>query len=155
VNWTKTKDALPRYYAPVLVDSSSHDLIYTPEGWKFRSNSKQQKPVPPTQWAYVPLPIYKEDQKTISSWGKDTFGVAKSPALLVKRAAEEMRELLEAVESAEKLKGIPQELADVMVVLLQAANDYNTDLLGAVEHKMQINRNRKWKITEDGVGQHV
>lgn len=173
MNWIKTTDELPNLYAPVLSDTMFEGML-TPDGWEGIS--------PPDKWAYVSTPYRDETQQSISEWGQHTFGKVKDPAVLVGRTFEEFSELLELLlpmEAAPRLKEvtdslrarlrtpstvlpasrnleaeISDELADVMVVLLQAAESYGVDLLGAVDAKMVVNRARNWKTDMQGVGQH-
>lgn len=166
MNWIKTTDELPRLYAKVLTSNMAESRL-TPDGWEGEI---------PEEWAYVREPIRSEDQQSISDWGTHTFGQVKDPAVLVGRALEEFGELVlllmetragrkfqEVLASVQARLRTPEyrdesliadELADILVVLYQAAEGYGVDLLGAVDNKMKTNRSRKWKITQSGVGQH-
>jgi NTP pyrophosphatase (non-canonical NTP hydrolase) len=168
MDWIKTTDQLPKLYAPVLTDRM-HESVLTPDGWKGG---------PPETWAYIYDPCRRESQQSISEWGVHTFGKVADSATLVGRALEEYAELMSLLlpdeigakfqEMVDSLRArirtptatvpashsISDELADVVVVLMQAAEGYGVDLLGAVDHKMKVNRARKWKTDKLGVGQH-
>lgn len=47
------------------------------------------------------------------------------------------------------------ECADVLVMLLQVADALDSDLWAQMEHKMSVNRGRKWAKDEHGLSQHV
>jgi NTP pyrophosphatase (non-canonical NTP hydrolase) len=168
MNWIKTSEQLPKLYAPVLTDKMCGSKL-TPDGW--------EKAIDPKNWAYIFDPLRDEDQTSISEWGAYTFGTAKDPALLVGRALEEFGELaslllpakvgsmfrdvitalmkeLETPELSDIGELVSGELADILVVLYQAAEGYGIDLLGAVDEKMTVNRARKWKTSKEGIGQH-
>lgn len=50
---------------------------------------------------------------------------------------------------------IPTEAADVMIVLYGIASMRRFDLLRAVDFKMAVNRDRRWKTRGDGTGYHI
>lgn len=64
-----------------------------------------------------------ETQATISAWADATFGTASSNARVAARANEEMAELLRAITSDDpaKLAKVPEEAADVVIVLCRLA----------------------------------
>ncbi len=95
-----------------------------------------------------------EDQHSVTAWGEETFGPAPSPAVLVARAALEMRELQEAVEQNDS-EAVGQELADVLIILYRVATIHNLDINTIVDQKMRINRARRWLRKGDGTGRHV
>lgn len=164
--WIKTSEQTPKLHEPVLTDRMITDRL-TPAGWESGNI--------PQSWFPIYKPQRDEDQKSISEWGQYTFGVAKDPSVIVGRALEEFGELMTlflSPETGRKFKDtitavrarsglqeldvgkIADELADVLVVLYQAAESFGIDLLGAVDAKMVVNRARKWKITDEGIGQH-
>ena len=166
--WIRTKDQLPKLYAPVLTDTM-FEAILTPDGWALIDGE-------PEAWAYI-QPQRAETQQSITEWGQYTFGKASDPALLVGRALDEFAELMEILlpervakkftEVCDSLRArartpkgkdvqakVAGELADILVVLSQVAEGYGIDLLGAVDAKMEVNRARKWKTTMNGMGQH-
>jgi NTP pyrophosphatase (non-canonical NTP hydrolase) len=173
-DWITPEEQLPQIYAKVLTDTFEEGCL-TPDGWSTK--------VPPTAWKYIFEPVRSESQRSISEWGQYIFGKAKDPALLVGRALNEFAELMELllpeqtgkkfVEVCDSLRArirtpnavfpasrnlegeLAEEMADVMIVLLQAAEAYDIDLLGAVDAKMKVNRARKWNVTESGIGQHA
>ena len=95
-----------------------------------------------------------EDQKSITTWGEETFGPAVNAAVLVARAKLEMDELLEAVEAGEHAEAA-LETADVFILLYRVATLCGFDVAEAVDRKMVINRARKWTRKGDGTGSHI
>lgn len=95
-----------------------------------------------------------ETQYSVTTWGEETFGPCASPAVLVARAALEMRELEEAAEQNDA-KDVGHELADVLIILYRVATLYNLDINAIVDDKMRINRARRWERKGDGTGRHV
>lgn len=102
----------------------------------------------------------KETQQTISEWGIKTFGYPKSREAIVKRMLEECEEL-KNVTFGKDYAGtyntpyIADECADIYIVMCQVMGVIGEDLHVCVDHKMKINRARKWEIAGDGTGQHV
>lgn len=121
-----------------------------------------------------------ESQRSIADWRQSVFGKSDEPAAVLCRALVEFGELMELLvddeASAALREAIQQcvfdvgwtddpiaidagevadEMADVMIVLFGAADDWGIDLMKAVDRKMQINRRRTWDITGPGLGQHV
>lgn len=95
-----------------------------------------------------------ETQKTIADWADDTFGPALDPGDLVTRAADELEELLEAVQKADKQE-IGKEAADVVILLMRVMELNGLNLHDEVDKKMQINRSRTWVSKGDGTGSHI
>lgn len=97
-----------------------------------------------------------ENQKTISEWASKIFGYP-TPYRSVKRMIEEVKELEDVCESNDinDMNKVSNECADVLITLYQVANTFGFDLHACVDHKMEINRARKWKIAGDGTGQHI
>lgn len=96
-----------------------------------------------------------ETQRTITEWANETFGEAVSNARVAARANEEMAELLRALTNDDKNPKAPEEIADIVIVLYRLASQMGADLGNLIDHKMQINRMRRWKMTDDGHGYHV
>lgn len=97
----------------------------------------------------------KEDQKSISEWIEATFGPAGSNARVVARANEEMAELLRDVTIDDAHPNIPDEIADVFIVLYRVATRMGVDVHAEIDRKMTINRARKWALDGSGCGYHV
>lgn len=124
-----------------------------------------------------------EDQFTIGKWATENFGKPDILAVL-RRSCDELLEAMEVcvigneatrtmfkamrlgLEHLDKYKhadqtlhdlipSIAEELADSEIVNKHAAAVMGIDLNGYVQHKMAINRRRKWKQNKDGTGQHV
>lgn len=102
-----------------------------------------------------------ENQKTIVKWALSTFGEPENGLSLINRLKEEVYELAAAcvvyenVGTKLELQKIMSEIADVVVMAYQVCNWYGHDLHELVDKKMEINRNRKWKVMGNGIGQHV
>jgi hypothetical protein len=101
-----------------------------------------------------------ETQKTISEWGFKTFGYPKSPVFIIDRLLKEVDELKDLKEQAEKYNDlvyskIADECADIHIMLCQVMAVLGYDLPSCVNHKMEINRGRKWEVKGDGTGQHI
>ena len=98
-----------------------------------------------------------ENQKTITEWANKTFGYP-SRQRSIDRMLEEVEEL-KNIESEgndpDSFEKVSNECADILITLYQVANTFGFNLHACVDHKMQINRARKWKIAGDGTGQHV
>lgn len=96
-----------------------------------------------------------ETQATISAWIEETFGPAGSNARVLARANEEMAELLRSVTIDDAHPDIPEEMADVVIVLYRVAARLGVDLLEEVAKKMAVNRARRWERDGSGCGYHV
>ena len=102
----------------------------------------------------------KETQKTISEWGFQTFGYPKNPIPVIDRLKKEVNELDELKEQSKQYNDLvyskmADECADIHIMLCHIMSVLGYDLQACVDHKMSINRVRKWKINDDGTGQHV
>jgi NTP pyrophosphatase (non-canonical NTP hydrolase) len=97
-----------------------------------------------------------ENQKTISEWATKTFGYPTAERS-IKRMLEEVDELkkVDVNDYRHSFDEVSNECADVLITLYQVANTFGFDLHVCVDHKMSINRNRKWKIAGDGTGRHI
>lgn len=97
-----------------------------------------------------------ENQKTISEWANSTFGYPTKERS-IDRMLDEVDELkkLDTLDGKYRFNEVSNECADILITLYQVANTFGFDLHACVDHKMEINRHRKWKIAGDGTGQHV
>jgi NTP pyrophosphatase (non-canonical NTP hydrolase) len=97
-----------------------------------------------------------ENQETIAKWAHQTFGPASSLARVAARANEEMAELLRVVTAPfpDESKTV-EEAADIVIILFRLAEMTGEDLLARIDRKMQVNRMREWKLSNDGHGYHV
>jgi hypothetical protein len=118
-----------------------------------------------------------ETQDTVGKWIDETFpGTDPESPRKSLRALEEMVELcLASGATVNQITGtvtqclrdvntfgsvkqpdkIPVEAADVLIVLYGVAHMRGFDLHQQVNHKMEINRARKWTPRGDGTGYHV
>jgi NTP pyrophosphatase (non-canonical NTP hydrolase) len=94
-------------------------------------------------------------QRKISDWAQSKFGW-HGPLSIAIRGNKEMAELLSALQN-DKLTSLEmaEECADVAIFLLQISQRLGFDLLGMIDHKMDINSLREWEIAPDGSHQHV
>lgn len=98
----------------------------------------------------------KETQKTISEWGVKTFGYPKSPEFILRRMLVECKELEEKLDAGEQnCEKLADEVADIFIVGYQGFTTLGFDAHACIDHKMDINRHRKWKLHGDGTAQHV
>ncbi len=84
-----------------------------------------------------------ETIESINQWANETFGPCTSYTAMM-RAATEMDEYLNAM-----CYDI-EEAADVVITLYRIPG-----IQEAINKKMAINRGRKWKVNNDGTGQHI
>jgi len=94
-----------------------------------------------------------ETSASIAQWGAETFGEVADLAVLTQRARAEFGEL-EAAVRAGSADEIGREAADVVILLHRLVGLLGKDLAEEIDVKMQINRNRQWRLSGDGVGQH-
>lgn len=106
------------------------------------------------------LPVVEKEQdgwtqERIGAWADTVFGPVTDLPRAVKRADEEMRELLtEAEETADPDRMIV-EMADVVIVLKRIAHVIGRNLDQAISAKMDINEAREWRSDGTGHGYHV
>lgn len=94
-----------------------------------------------------------ETSASIAAWAEATFGPASDLTVLTQRARQELDELEEALLAGHSAEAIG-EAADVVILLHRVTALLGADLADAVTAKMTINRNRRWRLSGDGVGQH-
>lgn len=96
-----------------------------------------------------------ENQKTVSEWATKTFGYP-SPEVAIRRMLEECKELEEKLEMGIFThEQYADEIADIVICGYQVMNVLGFDMNSTVDHKMEINRHRKWKLAGDGTGRHI
>ena len=120
-----------------------------------------------------------ESQRSVADWRYSVFGRAKSPEHVVGRMVMEVGELMAVIGypicgleiehhgreisheecypveyTPEQLEAIRDEMADVLVVLYGAADEFGIDLRAALDAKMATNRARKWDVSAPGLGRH-
>lgn len=95
-----------------------------------------------------------ETQSSISKWANETFGEVTFLDVIHERFLDEVEELKAEIE-LRKLHEAKAECADVLIVLYQLATKLKISLREEVNKKMEINRNRKWKLHGDGTAQHI
>jgi NTP pyrophosphatase (non-canonical NTP hydrolase) len=96
-----------------------------------------------------------ETQKSISEWAIKTFGQPITTDIIFDRFMSEITELSERFSDCRDPEYLKDECADCLIILYQFCQESGFDLHDAVDQKMTINRNRKWKTKGDGVGQHI
>jgi NTP pyrophosphatase (non-canonical NTP hydrolase) len=95
----------------------------------------------------------RETSASIAYWGAETFGEVSDLVVLTQRARAEFEELDAAVRVGDADE-IGREAADVVILLHRLVGLLGKDLAEEVDAKMHINRNRQWRLSGDGVGQH-
>lgn len=91
---------------------------------------------------------------TLSSWSQSTFGPddVRGPIGPVRHLMLEARECEAAILRQSSLVSIDRELADCMILVVDAARRHGltlTGLLAAANEKMEVNMKRKWPTPTD------
>lgn len=104
-------------------------------------------------------------QMQINDWQRKTFGLEdKDPFAIWDKFQGEVAELYSAMRQYQQVRELHgsselekfcKELADVYIVLCQLAGQAGINIQGWVDVKMDVNVNRQWNVTADGIGQHV
>lgn len=89
-----------------------------------------------------------ENQTRVARWAEETFGVTTMAEKLTK-LSEEFDELKQATENDK-----PWEAADMVIILLQIAEQCGQSLAKRIDDKMKINRSRRWIKNDAGVWRH-
>jgi len=100
-----------------------------------------------------------ETTETIGEWAEGTFG----PVNPVDAAHRIMKEAVECAEATSQLvlhgldaeEKVRLELADIIITCRRLAYTLGLDVDDAVNIKMAVNRQRKWRLDGRGGGQHV
>lgn len=90
-----------------------------------------------------------ELQAEIALWA-DQLNPNRTALSLIAKMLEELGELI-----ASERQDDPLELADVLILALDLAHIKQIDLAAAVQAKMRINRQRQWRIADNGAMSHV
>ena len=72
-----------------------------------------------------------------------------------RKPEETFKKMLKEIEELKHDIGHGDELADVMILLLDVCHLVDVDIYNEVAKKMLINRDRKWEIQDDGTLQHI
>lgn len=98
-----------------------------------------------------------ENQRTITDWAIKTFGYPTHGSVLIDRLVKEVEELraIKYWDSDDELDRLIMECADIYIILVQITDCFGFDLHSCVDHKMMINRSRKWISFGNGTGQHI
>lgn len=95
----------------------------------------------------------KWDQKKITEWSVNTFGITDFISV-AHRMRWEISEFYECIDQ-DDIENAKKEIADIEIMLRQVAEMLGVDLDEAVDKKMDINEKRKWERGTDGHYQHV
>lgn len=97
------------------------------------------------------------DQKRIADWGRMTFGIPENALGIIEKAREEFDELEDECIGKDhvEVNKILEEAADVALCLIQLVDNLGGNLQDEIDKKMEINSNRTWVKTGDGIGRHV
>lgn len=101
-------------------------------------------------WTALP----QETQETVVAWVRATFGEPQ-PRRSIERALEEVVELEELLPKDYTVDEVGEEMADVVICLMAAAEANGVDLRDAINAKMRKNRARRWESRGDGTGYHI
>ena len=96
-----------------------------------------------------------ETQQSINEWQLQTFGPVTDRYRLYHKFEQEVFELHDECILGTNTKAILEECADVYIMLVNLVKQYDGDLQDEVNKKMQINRQRTWKLNGDGTGKHA
>src|SRR5262249_4311917 len=96
----------------------------------------------------------KENQRSVSDWATKTFG-NPTPEVAVRRLLKEAYELEKKIEEGCSHEEIADEVADIFITGYKVFDVIGYQATACVDHKMEINRARKWKLHGDGTGQHI
>lgn len=95
------------------------------------------------------MPTITELQQDITSWA-DELHPQRTPLSVICKMLEELAELIASSKMAD-----PMEVADIAILTLDLCHMQGIDLADAVATKMRINRQRQWRIEDNGRMQHV
>ena len=96
-----------------------------------------------------------ENQKTINEWADKEFGDITLDTA-IERMVKEVIELEDIdLDNTNSPEQVSDECADILITLYRIVGCAGFDLHACVDHKMEINRGRKWKSNGDGTGQHI
>lgn len=96
-----------------------------------------------------------ETNEAICAWANEAFGPAVTRLSIARRAAEEMDELIAALEEDDRHPKAPEEAADIIIVLARLFEEFGTTEQAEIDRKMTVNRMRKWRQTGTGHGYHI
>lgn len=95
-----------------------------------------------------------ETQRTISDWATKTFG-HPTPEVAIRRMLKEAKELESKLAEGASYDVLADEIADVFITGYKAMDTMGFNTYACIDHKMHINRGRRWKLNGDGTGQHI
>lgn len=101
-------------------------------------------------------------QKIVGTWGDTTFPLSE-PASIARHMAEEVSEIEDAIlgVALHSAEDVPDEAADLVLLLMHLAHKLDFDLWDAVERKFDTNQHRAWEnqdataATERGYWKHT
>lgn len=94
-------------------------------------------------------------QKEVLAFAEDRFGKNTQLGIAV-RSNKEMSELLSALSNGvTSQREIAMECADIVIFMMQIAEQAGFPLFDLVDEKMNINIDRTWRLLPDGSHQHV
>lgn len=91
----------------------------------------------------------QELQHEIASW-IDPLNPGRTTLSTIAKLLEELGELI-----ASDRMDDPEELADVAILVLDLFHLQRVDLIAAVKSKMKTNRDRSWRIADNGAMSHA
>lgn len=103
---------------------------------------------------YLSYSSYEEAAQDIYHWADATFPQRSFTIVQRKLTMCEIPELVLAIGAGD-VNSITEEVADVLILLLDMCRLLNIDVLTALKTKMDINKSRSWTVDNFGVSQHV
>ena len=85
--------------------------------------------------------------KNIVEWCNEVYP-ERNHELILKKLEEEFQELRDKPLDA-------WEMADIMIILFDLCDELGFDVAKIVDKKMQINKARRWQVTDQGILKHV
>jgi NTP pyrophosphatase (non-canonical NTP hydrolase) len=90
-----------------------------------------------------------ELQAEIAEWA-DSVVPNRTPLSVIAKMLGEVGELI----ASERMSD-PSELADVMILALDLAHLQGIDAAEAIRAKLEVNRKRRWVVSDNGCAQHI
>ena len=85
------------------------------------------------------------------AWAETAFPEA-TPISCALHLRKEVQELVDELEA--NGPGVDEEICDCLMLILHAAFRANTDLNAELKRKLEINKNRKWLLNDEGFREH-
>jgi NTP pyrophosphatase (non-canonical NTP hydrolase) len=94
-------------------------------------------------------------QRLVRDWAQRTFPERSLDTVRLKLTTHEMPELLVSLGAKKESAKIPDEIADVMILLLDYCEMKGIDMNRVIRDKMAVNVTRDWAVDSHGISSHV